>query len=331
MHQLKWLIWHITNHCNLTCDYCLTSSSPAEPVGRGADLAHLADLVAEHGPSLVTIIGGEPFTLPLLPEVVNRLTRAGCRVNIDTNGMFVRHRWSSAYEHGDVKLTVSLDGPSSMHETFRGSAKGVTAGVQFLLQKGARVACSVTATRANIDHLPEAVLYAAGLGFSEISVNLVRPLGRGARGGVRPTTEQVARAGALLATSMPLFKAQGLEVSTSGFYEPSLFALGSHVELPLCMCATWKATLWTDGRLYPCESMPLLNADSGRSVFEGVNLETDIRSALATSVFDGWRRQVSKPPDCQSCSFRLYCSSGCRAQAAVLSGDVTVRDYDCVL
>lgn len=91
-----WIIWHITQRCNLACEYCFTDSSPASPAPLAAGaLRHTVRAINESRAALVTIIGGEPFTVRGLPEDVEALLSSSDRkVNIDTNGLFLRNRWS---------------------------------------------------------------------------------------------------------------------------------------------------------------------------------------------------------------------------------------------
>ena len=74
MGDRLWL--YATYHCNLTCSYCLTESSPRVANRRtlSADtMVQAAYEARELGLAGVGVTGGEPFLLPWFPDVLCRL------------------------------------------------------------------------------------------------------------------------------------------------------------------------------------------------------------------------------------------------------------------
>ncbi len=57
--NINWIIWHVTNKCNLQCGYCFTNSSPyaEKPLSKG-ELLHIVGEINDSNAKLVTIIGG---------------------------------------------------------------------------------------------------------------------------------------------------------------------------------------------------------------------------------------------------------------------------------
>lgn len=182
MTSVTWVIWHITQSCNLMCDYCFTDSSPHSPAPLSADaLRHTICAVNESQAGLVTIIGGEPFTVRELPEYVEALLDFSDRkVNIDTNGLFLRTRWSDVYTRVN-RINVSLDGAStSVHDALRGGYHGVVAGIRYLGEQGVPFGTNITVTPQNHDRLVETGRFALALGASVIGFSRAKPIGRGA-------------------------------------------------------------------------------------------------------------------------------------------------------
>ena len=70
-------LWLYSNyHCNLSCSYCLSDSSPTAP-HRELPLERLVELAVEArelGFTELGITGGEPFLVPGLPEALLRIT-----------------------------------------------------------------------------------------------------------------------------------------------------------------------------------------------------------------------------------------------------------------
>ena len=97
--DLEWIIWHITNKCNLSCSYCYTDSHiGATGSLKTSELYDIADAINNTKANLVTIIGGEPFTVKELPSIVEKLIEVKNRkINIDTNGTYLTTNWSDIY------------------------------------------------------------------------------------------------------------------------------------------------------------------------------------------------------------------------------------------
>lgn len=126
-----------------------------------------------------------------------------------------------------------------------------------------------------------------------------------------------------------------LKVNVSGIYDPELFELGLLDSLPSCLCGEYKATIDHLGRIFPCESMPFLdvNWDKFDAFGDPPSLtQMDINSALETPLFENWRNVLkARPMACSSCSYRLYCSSGCRAVGFINEASLNARDAGCHL
>ena len=107
-----WL--YATYHCNLTCSYCLTESSPRIANRRELDRRSMVDAVLaakELGLTCVGITGGEAFMLPWFPEVLTEIGSIMPTVAL-TNATLLGERMLdrlSPLAESDVALQVSLD------------------------------------------------------------------------------------------------------------------------------------------------------------------------------------------------------------------------------
>ncbi len=178
-------LWLYTNFdCNLSCSYCLASSSPRAP--RRAipldDFRRLIDEACEAGIEEFFLTGGEPF---LLVDIFERLEYAAERrpTTVLTNGMLLsgaRLQRISELKHLPLTLQVSLDGEcATCHDAFRGAgswAKTVKA-IRCLVAAGLRVTIGATETHVNRPHLARLGAFVRGLGLDEADV-FVRPLTR---------------------------------------------------------------------------------------------------------------------------------------------------------
>lgn len=121
-------LWLYSNfHCNLSCSYCCSSSSPKTearqmPVAVAAAAAE--EFVAQGGRELL-VTGGEPFLHPELDQLV-AVAAAHVPVTLLTNAMLFergrRREMLESFDRDAVTLQISLDsaGPS-LHDRQRGA------------------------------------------------------------------------------------------------------------------------------------------------------------------------------------------------------------------
>ncbi|MEF8787650.1 MAG: radical SAM protein [Planctomycetota bacterium] len=74
-----------TAGCNLECSYCDTRYA-AESRGTELPLEDIIERVADMGPELACVTGGEPLLHRAVPELCGRLLQRGMTVVVETNG-----------------------------------------------------------------------------------------------------------------------------------------------------------------------------------------------------------------------------------------------------
>lgn len=119
-------LWFYTNyHCNLTCTYCLTESSPTAEARRLSEdcILELAEGAAELGFTEFAVTGGEPFLERHLPETLARLAALRPTIVL-TNGtlfgpaLIERLRPAAGLP---LKVQISLDSAAAaVNDSFRG-------------------------------------------------------------------------------------------------------------------------------------------------------------------------------------------------------------------
>ena len=130
----------VASRCNLDCGYCYIyhmgdeswrlqpkRMSPETQIVVGARLRELRD--AQGRPFSVVLHGGEPLLLGVaglagLLSTLRGSLSPDCGISIQTNGVLVTPKvLDLCAEHG-VSLSVSLDGPASVHNRFRTDRSG---------------------------------------------------------------------------------------------------------------------------------------------------------------------------------------------------------------
>jgi len=145
-------LWFYTNyHCNLTCRYCLTGSSPKarRRVLEPHRILALADEAIGLGFRCFGVSGGEPFLNPWLPRLARELARRAPLVLL-TNGTLFTPRLLREVEplaDADVELQISLDSADAIeNDDMRGPenfAKVVEA-IPQLVERGITVRVATT-------------------------------------------------------------------------------------------------------------------------------------------------------------------------------------------
>jgi len=183
--DLTWKLWIYTNFdCNLSCSYCLASSTPRTPRQEMSleTVRHLIDEAAALGFHCIYFTGGEPM---LLDNLYDMLAYAAHRLptTLLTNAVLAQGKRLErlvAVNHPNLIIQVSLDGSRpETNDAYRGpgSWSKTVAGIQRLQANGFRVRISTTQTPANIHDMDHICAFHRALGIPEED-HIIRPLAR---------------------------------------------------------------------------------------------------------------------------------------------------------
>jgi len=298
-------------------------------------LLRIAEQVNLSGAKLVTIIGGEPFTLEHLPQVVSLLLELpGREVNIDTNGTYLKSRWSPVYERVN-RINISLDDISpQIHNLQRGAHSAVIDCIDILSRRSVAFGCNITVTSRNYQNIFRTAKFALDQGAKVIGFGRLKQIGRGSESFAELDLTASQRRTAVNQI-LAFFERHHSQVTihASGFYSEELFERGVVRNLPSCLCGDRKLTIDHDGLVYPCEVMPFVFSSQEVEHLFGRPLELykyPLHEILQSNLMRFWRERVyDKPDDCSSCKYRLYCSSGCRAMTYRQLLDFNRKDPSC--
>jgi MoaA/NifB/PqqE/SkfB family radical SAM enzyme len=121
----------LTNACNLRCKMCGQWSAEgylrcghgyAGPALELADWKRVANEAMAHGITSVLLRGGETFLYPDIVPLLEHLHALGLFVSIDSNGTRLAEFAELLVRLGRIHLTVSVDGPETVHDDVRGVA-----------------------------------------------------------------------------------------------------------------------------------------------------------------------------------------------------------------
>ncbi len=159
MISVDTVLLKLASRCNLDCGYCYVyhmgdDGWRAQPKRMSrhvaeAAAARLAELCAAQGsPFSVVFHGGEPLLVGAarFGEICSALRRAlpvSCGLHLQTNGLLLSEAVLSLCAEHDVGISVSVDGPASVHDQHRPDRRGrhshnqVMAGIRRLLAHSA--------------------------------------------------------------------------------------------------------------------------------------------------------------------------------------------------
>jgi MoaA/NifB/PqqE/SkfB family radical SAM enzyme len=183
--QLLDRVWFYSNyHCNLTCSYCFTESSPTAPKRAlpPEQMLRLARQAAELGYTRFGVTGGEPFLLGYLPDTLKELSRIGSTVVISNGTVFNGRRFDKVTELAghDVAIQISLDAPEpDLNDEFRGRENfdKVADVVPRLVDAGVhvRIATTVEPDRLDVEQHAQLCAMHTAWGVAEED-HIVRPV-----------------------------------------------------------------------------------------------------------------------------------------------------------
>ena len=171
---VAWL--HITNACNLRCNYCYLQknheSMSSETSERAIDAVFRSALKHDIRKVQLKYAGGEAS---LLIEQVIALHDYAIKKAFDykiaieafimTNGVFLAHKSIESLQERNVGVMISIDGVGSYHDRQRpfvngkGSFKYIDRTIQKLLTHGIAPSLSVTVSQRNLAGLPQLIEY----------------------------------------------------------------------------------------------------------------------------------------------------------------------------
>jgi uncharacterized protein len=300
-----WL--HVTNACNLQCDYCYVHQSGqamTQDTGRAAVDATLRSAQA-NGYRAVKLkyAGGEP-TLNF--ALVTRLHDYACeqtsRVGLElretllSNGVALTDEMIAWLRGEQVRLMISLDGLGANHDVQRHFADGrgtselVIGAIERALVAGLKPYLSITVSADNARDLPQVVGFALGHGLL-FNLNFVR-FDAGVTG-LRDIIAGVRAAFDVIAANLPPYPLTSI-LDRANFAVPHVHPCGAGHDY---------LVIDPSGRVARCQM------EFDQSV---ADVWDDDPLVAVRAASTGFRAvAVDEKDECRDCSWRYACGGGC--------------------
>jgi len=330
---LKTLILHLTDACNLRCQYCYHAEWPSkssETKAMDEAAAHQAvDFLVEHSGDLEEIVlvffGGEPLlNFKLIPSVVDyacqKASEKGKKIDfaITTNGTLLQDEIVEFLQHHNVGITVSLDGFDDVHNRYRRFPDG-SPSYAVLLPKLKRllnqsqnrpVVARVTLVEKP-DRVPQILDHLLKLGFVEVGF---APVTTG-----HPDYQLGSFEMDRLLDAFQNLSKKFLQVAREG----NFFGFSNLIDLLVSLhqgevmnypCGAGLGLFAVDplGGLYLCQRFTGIDEFYMGDIFQGFD-----RNKLGK-----FREEagISNKTECRQCWVRTICTGGCYHEACVREG-----------
>jgi uncharacterized protein len=169
-----WL--HMTNECNLRCDYCYITKTPdkmeVEHGKRSVDAVFRSARANGFQSVKLKFAGGEAtLSFPMVLELYDYAQAVSHRLGMGltgvvlSNGIGISNRMIDALQERKLRLSISLDGVGEYHDAQRrfingkGSFHLVERSLDRLSSTGVNPSITITVTNRNLDGLSKVVKY----------------------------------------------------------------------------------------------------------------------------------------------------------------------------
>ena len=173
----------VTNDCNATCRHC-SFPSVRDPTTVTLEDAKIAiDALRDLGVGALSLTGGEPFTVPHLPEIVEHASGTGMAVFTGTNGSLTTGRTVGRLAEAGIDavwISVEKADPVTLeaHRGLDGLSEAIGRSVGLLREHGVPTyaICAMNRGVMDIDTYLE---YIHGLGFTAVKFDypMTSPMG----------------------------------------------------------------------------------------------------------------------------------------------------------
>lgn len=333
--QLKTLVLHVTDACNLGCRYCYYGNDGHGLSAKAKMSPHTAaravDFLLENSGDLKEVIivffGGEPLlNMELIRFIVDyahqKAREKGIRIDfaMTTNGTLLNDETIGFLRNNNIGVTISIDGFESAHDRFRcfpngaPSYRAILPGLTKLLaDKGEKPVVARVTVAGDSLNIPEILEHLLSLGFSEAGFAPVTTSDSAYQLSQSEMDRLLSHFKTLSETFITYAKRDAFFGFTNLVDNLVVLHEGERKNYP-CGAGLGLFSVAPEGRLYLCQRLTGEASSCMGDVVNGFD-----RSALAR-----FRKQafISEKTACAACWVRKICAGGCYHEALVREGDL---------
>lgn len=311
----------VSDKCNLSCEHCMSSSSPdGENKLTNTDLMDIADEAADAGVFQITIGGGEPLIYRGIWDVIGYMRSKHLGVSLTTNGLVVRDSDIENLRKFNVKTNVSIDGAPSTHDRIRrklGAYERTVANIRRMIAGGVLPDIRYTLMNSNLQDADHMISLASELGLP-LRPRRAKPSGRVLEGSeiITEPTHEYFEAVLKLNNAADC----GLEDMMSLNPTPNEDYVMRDTD---CGAGTRLAFIDEDGSMSPCSFL-------GQDFKAGKWQKGKLMEAWQNAPEFKEIRNLKQNEECSGCSRSSSCHSECPSMRLHAGGSLDAQDPGCI-
>jgi radical SAM protein with 4Fe4S-binding SPASM domain len=346
------VVWDFTHKCNLNCKHCYSNSGATRETELSTEEAlKVVDQLADAGVIALAFSGGEPLSRKDFFEVASYAAKRGLYVSVATNGTLLTKENVRKIKQAKINyVEVSIDGATAeTHDSFRGvpsAFEKAVAGLKNCVEEDLCACIATTATKSNIDEMPEILDLAEKIGAERFTYFNFIPTGRGKEHydqDLSPEERENLMLHLLdrmskgykvtILTTAPQLARVALQCQEPGDMATMSMAHMQTVKvskkaMPLadfiggCGAGRLYCSLSPQGDVHPCVFLPVNVGNLKKEKFLDIWLNSQLFNAL--------RNRNNLKGACGKCDYKYICG-GCRARAKAYKKDIMASDLGCIL
>lgn len=317
----------LTEHCNLGCKYCFVEGNFPHGYVRSAMSWEVAKrsidlLIAQrnrHAECEVWFYGGEPLLeAELLFKCLDYLQQNDSAIDkiLITNGTMINEEMANRLTKYDINISVSLDGPESVHDSMRvkrdgtGSYEQVISGIDCMKRAGCDFGVSCTIGEEAASRVVDIAQWInEAIRPNSLGMNLLIDTAE-----LTVTEKYIEQATKGLIDYFEISREEGISEGrimrkVKAFINRALYTKD-------CAACGHQIVVSPEGRIGIChEGLGAKDFFIG-SVFEEFHFRSD------SAISDWARRSPLSMPECYSCFALGICGGGCPYSAMVRHGSI---------
>jgi radical SAM protein with 4Fe4S-binding SPASM domain len=330
-------VWEITMNCNLRCKHCGSSCTGPLPDELSTEEAFgVCDGLGRLGLKRITLSGGEPFSRPDWPLIVQRLTKNNIKTNMLSNGWFIdRDTVKRAADAGVVNIGISVDGTEETHDYIRkeGSFAHIMKALDVMRDMNMPAGIVTSIHKKNIHQLPEIKEILIEKGVRDWQLQAAMPMGNLMQhldwianpediDDVIDFAYESMKEGRIrvhLSDDMGYFNLKEIEIRKNAQKSP--YALGIWKG---CPAGKHSLGVRCTGDIIGCLS---IREDK---YIEGNVRETSLEELWNRPGAFAWNRELTKEKltgFCKTCQFGGYCKAGCTTNKLTRHNCITENEF----
>lgn len=335
--------WEITSECNLSCVHCRAANniSRSDIVNHSwEEYKKIISYFRDAEIFRLGITGGEPFTHPLLFDILKEVKKHNIQIILYTNGTLLNEKICDSLnmllDEYDI-IHFSLDGgnaESNDHQRGRGSFDKAISGLEILSKTDINVRLNVVPTMCNIDSIEELARLAVRYNVKEFGASPLMTAGRAIDSSkLEVETETLFEIELSVEDILKNTTVQyigGISGTVHNYLElPQLVSnitkiKRKPVDKKICDAGTRKMFIDANGDVYPCSLFA-----SSKEFCQGNIFEESLNSIWKRSSWKIFRVGIDVDNHCSECALSCLCNGGCPALTYLHTGDLSGIDPRC--